>query len=528
MLLVSYEFLAFMAVLAVCYYLIPKRFQWRLLLAASYLFYALSGIKALIFIFTTTVSTWLIAKRIASLQKQAAGYIKSHELSREEKKNYKAKEKKRQWNWLLLGLFLNFGFLAVLKYSNFAIQNVNQMLRLFGSGKSFGFVSFMLPLGISYYTFQSMGYLIDIYRKKYEPEPGLFRFALFVSFFPQLIQGPITRFDEIKKELFTHHSFEWKQVLFGLQRILWGYFKKLVIADRILVVILAISQDSNTYQGIYIFIGMVCYTLQIYADFSGGIDIVIGIAQLFGIRLPENFNRPYFSKTAPEYWRRWHMSLMTWLREYIFYPASICKPVTRLTKRLKKTFGDSVGKRTPVYAASIIVWFVTGIWHGATWGFVAWGMVNCAVLLISQELNPLKARFHERYHVQGKTWFKVFQVGRTLLILSMIQMLEYYHTVSHTLSMLLNMLVTSRFSQLADGRMATLGMDGLDWLVVAAGTLLMFFTSMAQRSGSVREKLYKMPILAQVIVWYALFLSVLVLGAYGHGFDASQFIYNQF
>lgn len=528
MLLVSYEFLAFLAIAVSLYYMIPRRFQWMLLLAASYLFYAASGMKSLLFILVTTLTTWLTALKLQKLQTAENEYMKAHEMSKEEKKAFKVYEKRIRWRWLLVGLFLNFGILAVLKYTNFAILNLNGLLHLFGRAGEYGFVAWMLPLGISYYTFQSMGYLIDVYRKKYKAEQHLGRFALFVSFFPQLIQGPITRFDAVREDLFASRGFNRQTVCFGLQRILWGYFKKLVVADRLVTVVLAISQDSVTYQGIYVLVGMLCYTVQIYADFGGGIDIVIGIAQLFGIRLPENFNRPYFSKTVPEYWRRWHMSLMQWLREYIFYPASVCGPVTRLTKRAKRMFGDSIGKRTPIYAASIIVWLVTGIWHGATWGFVVWGLVNCAVLLISQELTPLRHRFHQRYSVAHKTWFRVFQIGRTLLLLSTIQMLEYYHTVSHTLTMFGNMVMTASLTQLADGRMAGLGLDGWDWAIVAAGMVLMLLVSLVQRSGSVREQIAAKPFWLKAAIWYGLFLVVIIIGAYGQGYDASQFIYNQF
>lgn len=528
MLLVSYEFLAFLAALAVLYYLIPGRFQWCLLLVASYLFYAVSGVKMMGFILITTVSVWWLGKKIGQIHEECASYIKSHDLTREEKKRYRAGIKRRQWRLLVVGLVFNFGILAVLKYTNFTLENVNALLHLFGSGTSLGFVNWLLPLGVSYYTFQSAGYLIDVYRKKYAPEQNLGHLALFVSFFPQLIQGPISRFDEMKEQYFTTHRADSRNIFFGMQRMLWGYFKKLVVADRLLPVILAVSQDMETWQGIYVWIGMICYTIQIYADFAGGIDIVIGAAQIFGICLPENFNRPYFSKTVPEYWRRWHMSLMMWLREYIFYPSSVCGPVNRLTRFAKGHLGDGIAKRVPVYSASILVWLVVGIWHGATWGYVVWGLIHCTILLAAQEVAPLKRRFHQRYGLEGKTWFSVIQVLRTLLILSLVQMLEYYHTVSNMLRMQWNMFTASSFSQLFDGRLPELGLTGADWIAALAGTGLMLVVSLVQRKGSVREQLGARPFWVRALVWYLLLVAVLVFGAYGQGYDASQFIYNQF
>lgn len=528
MLLVSYEFLGFLFILTVLYYLLPVKVRWVLLLAASYVFYAMAGVKALGFVIITTVSTWFLALKIGAIGSRGSREIKETHMDREAKKAYKAKIKKRQWRWLLLGLGLNFGILCVLKYTNFTISNWNSMLHLFGSETQLGYVSWLLPLGISYYTFQSMGYLIDIYRSKYEPDKNLGHMALFVSYFPQLIQGPITRFDTMREQFFEERRFDWQNICSGMQRLLWGYFKKLVVADRLLAAILSISGDSETYRGIYVLVGMVCYTIQIYADFSGGIDIVLGASQMFGIQLPENFDRPYFSKTVPEYWRRWHMSLMLWLREYIFYPASMCKPVMRLSKSVRKRFGDGAGKRVPVYAASILVWLVVGIWHGATWGFVVWGMVNCIVLLISQELTPLRQAFHRKYTVESKRWFQVFQIARTLLLLSCIQMLEYYHTVSHTWEMFCSMVTGSRIGQLFDGRMAELGLDGKDWFVAGAGILLMLVVSLVQRRGSVREQIHALAGWKRFAVWYGLFLIVLIFGVYGQGYDASQFIYTQF
>ncbi len=529
MLLVSYEFLLFFAVLAVAYYLIPGRYQWLLLLGASLLFYLSGGWKTIFFILTTILVTWLLALKLRALQKETKAYIKEHGLGREEKKAYRAARKKVSWRFLLLGLSIDVGILAVLKYTNFAIDNVNGLLHVMGSGVSLSPVDWLLPLGISYYTFQSVGYLIDVYRGKYEPERDLGQFALFVSFFPQLVQGPISRFDEMKEQFRASHAFDGQQVAFGLQRMLWGYFKKLIVADRLVHVVAAVSQDADAYRGLYVLVGMLCYTVQIYADFSGGIDIVIGIAQVFGIRLPENFHRPYFSKTVGEYWRRWHMSLMTWLREYIFYPASVCGPVTKLTKWNKKHLGEAVGRRTPVYAASLIVWAVTGIWHGATWGFVIWGMMNGFVLLAASELVPWQRRFHEKHpHIKDKAFFKIFQICRTMLLLSTIQTLEYYKTVPRMFRMLGSILTEWSLAPLFNGGLLGLGMDGWDWLVAALGAFFMLLVSLIQRKGSVRAQIAVQPWVLRYLLWSGLFLAVLIFGAYGQGFDASQFIYNQF
>lgn len=530
MLFTSYEFLGFLLLLFFLYYVIPKKLQWKLLLFASYLFYAMAGVKYLFYIGITTLSTYFICRKIENIGEIQKAYIKSKKeaLTREEKKAYKASMKKKQWHWLLVCLIFNFGILAVCKYANFTISNVNYLLQRLGTDTALPFLSIALPLGISYYTFQMMGYAIDIYRAKYPAEKNLGKLALFAAFFPQLMQGPISRFDDLSKTLFSAHTFDKKQVSFGLQRILWGFFKKLVIADRILPAVTTIIKDPVTYQGIYVLVGMLFYALELYADFTGGIDIVIGIAEVLGIRVKENFERPYFSKSIKEYWNRWHISLGSWFTEYIFYPVSVCQPMLKLSKFSRNHFGDAIGKRIPVYLATILVWFTTGIWHGAAWNFVVWGLMNCLVLLISQELQPFYHWFHGKFHVEGKLPFRMFQVVRTVLLMSSIRMFDCYRDVPTTFHMFFNLLTHFNWTELGNGELLKLGISAADYGILAIGLLILFCVSLSGRNGSVREKIASKPAMVRFVIWYGLFLIVLILGAYGEGYDASQFIYNQF
>lgn len=527
MLLISYEFLVFLSLLTVLYYMVPKSLQCWLLLAAGIFFYGCAGWKVMIFLLAAAISTWYFGCRIGRLHEESALYI-TNGLSGEMKKAYRSEVRKKQWRLLLTGLIIIFGMLGLLKYTDFMLENANALLHLFGSERSFGMMRWMLPLGISYYTFQAAGYLIDVYRKKYPAEQNLGYLALFISFFPQLIQGPISRYDELKDDLFGPHDLDWHRISFAVQRMLWGYFKKLVVADRLAMVVLTISQDTVTWNGSYIWLGMICYTVQIYADFSGGIDIVIGAAGLFGIRLPENFDRPYFSATVAEYWQRWHISLMRWLREYVFYPACVCGPINRLGRWCKIHIGKEAAKRIPLYSATVLVWLIVGVWHGATWGYVAWGMINCCILLISRELEPLQRLFHQVFSVKDKLWFRIFQVLRTLLLLSMVQMLEYYKTLQTTLKMQWNMFTASSLSQFSGGSWRALGLSGAEWIVVFAGIAVMILADLFQCKGSVREQLVKHPYWQRIIFWYVLFASVLIFGAYGQGYDAARFVYNQF
>lgn len=527
MLLVSYEFLFFLFLLMVFYYLIPGQFQWILLLCASLLFYLSGGAGGILYLLITIFSVWILAQRIEKITVESRAYIKEQGLKGDEKKLYNRACKKQQRKWMIAGLILNFGILAVIKYSNFAIFNINNLLHVFGSGTEFARIDWIFPLGISYYTFQSMGYLIDIYYRKYEAEKNIGRFALFVSFFPQMISGPVSRFDELKSQLYERHSFRADEIKLGLSRILWGYFKKLVVADRIAPVVAAISQAPDDYTGIYVLIGMLSYTLQMYADFTGGIDIVIGAAQLFGIHLPENFNRPFFSKNLAEFWRRWHMSLMRWFREYIFFPVSTGQTTQKISLFIGKYFGKTAGKKTPIYVGMIVVWFITGIWHGASWNFIAWGMANCVVMLASQELEPLYHIFHEKHSWSNTRGYQYFEIVRTFLLFCTLEMFEYY-PFKTVFVKFWEMLTESRLSQLWDGTLAGFGLLAADWAVLAGGILVMLWVSMQNRFGSVRLQIAQKEEVVRYALHGALLLAVLILGVYGQGYDASQFIYNQF
>ncbi len=532
MLFTSYAFLGFIAALFVLYYLVPKKMQWPLLLLAGYIFYYICGPIYLVYIGVTTLSIWAVGLKIEQINTQKSAYLKANKatLSKEEKKAYKEKAKSRQWHWMLFCLLLNIGILAVVKYTNFAISNINSILSCFQSGKVITYVDIALPMGISFYTFQAVSYLIDVYRGTVPAQKNLAKFALFVSFFPQLVQGPISRYGDLSKTLYEEHPFDTVTISRGLQRILWGFFKKLVIADRILIGVNAIIADTDTYRGAWVFVGMLFYALELYADFTGGIDITIGVAQVLGIRVQENFIRPYFSKNIAEYWRRWHITMGTWFTDYIFYPISVCKPMLKFSKFSRRHFGDVIGKRMPVYLSALAVWLATGIWHGASWNFVVWGLGNYVVIMISQELEPLYGKFHKRFHVDGKLGYRLFCVVRTILLMSCLRTFDCYRNVPLTFAMLGSMFTTWNWNILWNGALLGVGLSFLDYGILAVGLVILVSVSLIQRKGSVREQITTKirPYPLRAALWTSLLLVTLLMGAYGIGYDASQYIYNQF
>lgn len=524
MLFTSYSFIAFLCVIFILYYLVPRKYQWVLLTAGSYFFYACAGIHFLSYIFITTVTTWWAAKQMIRIQGEQAAYLKEHkaELDREQKKAYKAAMKKKSRRFMLACLLLNIGILAVIKYTDFVISNINS---IFDCGLTF--MNFALPMGISFYTFQSMGYLIDVYRGKYPCQDSLPKFALFVSFFPQVIQGPISRYDHLSQTLYEEHPLDWDNIRFGLQRILWGFFKKLLIADRLVTAVKTLVGAPEEYTGVFVVLVVFLYAIQLYADFTGGIDITIGIAEVFGIRVTENFIRPYFSKNINEYWTRWHITMGSWFKDYIFYPISVSGWMMKLSKKSREKLGKQVGKRVPVYLANIVVWFTTGLWHGASWNFIVWGMLNCVVTLVSYELEPLYKKFHARFPMMSGRWYDGFMAIRTFWLMGFIRVLDCYRDVPLTFHQVGTVFTTGNWGQLMSG-LAGLGLTAADYGVVILGTVVMFLVSLNSRAGSVRRKLAQKPAAVQVLVWFALFMSILILGAYGVGYDSNQFIYNQF
>ena len=524
MLFTSYAFVGFLALVLLGYYLVPGRWQWPLLLAASYGFYFAASPYYLLFILVTTASTWAVSGRLSALTAEQQAYLAANgQLSREEKKTYRARIKKRKWAWLLACLILNIGILSVTKYTNFVIRNISHLV-----GGGLKPVDMIVPMGISFYTFQTMGYIIDVYRGKQQAQPNFFKLALFVSFFPQLVQGPISRYGQLAPTLFSPHRFEEKTFSFGLMRILWGYFKKVVLADRILAGVNTLVRDP-AYTGAYVFVAMLFYAFELYCDFTGGIDITIGIGEAMGIRLPENFDLPYFSKNIKEYWNRWHITMGTWFTDYIFYPISVCAPMLRLSKWSREHLGQQVGKRVTVYLSRFVVWLATGIWHGAAWNFVVWGLANYVVIMVSQELEPLYERFHRRFAVRGKAPYEIFQVVRTILLMSMIRMFDCYRDVPLTFAMVGSMFTRFDPRVFADGSLLQIGLSGADYLVLAVGFAVVLGVSLFKlKRGSVRQALYQKPAGVFYGTMALLLVCTVVFGAYGAGYDSAQFIYNQF
>ncbi len=529
----SIGFICFLVITVLLYYLCPKKHQWKLLLAASLFFYFCAGKWYLPYILFTAISSWVVSLIMNRNMTAEKSYIEQNkeQMDKDARKAYKAGQKKKRFYILIVGLVLNFGILAVLKYTGFTVNNINSIIHIFSEDTSLTVPNLLLPMGISFYTFQTMGYLIDVYRGKTTHEKNPAKFMLFVSFFPQLVQGPISRHSDLSDQLYCGHSAKWDNIAPGMIRIAYGFFKKLVIADTVMIAIKSIMNSPERFDGVYVLFLIFAYSAQIYADFTGGIDITIGIGEMLGIRIKENFDHPFSATSTKEYWRRWHITMGTWFQDYIFYPLSICKPMQKLSKWSRAKLGNALGKRIPVYLATIVTWFTTGLWHGASWNFIVWGLLNCFVILVSQELQPLYTRFHNRFpSLDGNYAYTLFCRGRTFFLMGLIRILDCYRDVPLTFRSVGSMFYDfSSWREFFSGGVFDLGVGIKEYIVVALAIVAVCIISKYQRADgiSLRHRIAERPALTFTCL-AVLTVVIIIFGSYGIGFDASGFIYNQF
>lgn len=381
-----------------------------------------------------------------------------------------------------------------------------------------------LSPGISYYSLACMGYVIDVYRGKYGAEKNPFLLGAFVSFFPVMVQGPICRYDELKEDLFDG-KIQYETFTYGLTRIVFGGLKKLVVADRLAIVFDALCNVSGN--GTAIVVNMLVYAFYLYADFSGGIDIAIGLGYIMGIKLPENFKSPFFAVSISDYWRKWHITLGGWLRDYVFYPISLAKPVTKFGKNCRKVLGNRIGKKIPIYISTIIVWFVTGLWHGTKANFIVWGLLNGIIILVSLELEPLYNKFNKRFEFTKGRIYSAFRMVRTFCLMAILRMLDY-NTVKGYIESILLVITDFSIERLVGMEFTQLGLDKANWLVVLLGVILILVVDFIGRKRSYDEIVLKKGIVVSYSLIAIMIVIIVIFGMYGIGYEGKAFIYSRY
>ncbi len=519
---VSLPFLVLLCASVGLYYLLPKRFRWPVLLIASYGFYLAGGGKTVVFLLCTTLTTWGAGLWLSALNARRAALPK-------EKQAPLRRKKKAVTTACLV---LNFGMLYLLKYLDFTTSAVAAALARFGVVWTPRQLGLVLPLGVSFFIFQSVGYVIDQYRGKYPAQRNPLKFALFTSFFPQMVQGPISRYDALMPQLERGNEFSAENLRDGLQLMLWGYLKKMVIADRASVLIASFFSHMDDYGGAVTAFTIFMYCINLYCDFSGGIDITRGTAKLFGIDLAENFRRPIFATSLADYWRRWHITLGSWMRDYVFYPLSLSKPFGKLNKWARRRIGGKLGKIIATSLATFVVYLLIGIWHGANFRYIAFGFWNGGLITASLLLTNFFHTCREKLHIdQNSRAWRLFSMARTAFLV----FIGRYITRAPRLLTAVSLLGrtfhprTLHLHELWNGKLLQMGLTGGDLWIIGLGTLILLIVETYQeKRGSVRVALAKQNFFVQ---WLAILLpmvALLLLGIFRGSYIASEFIYRQY
>lgn len=520
----SITFIIFLIITMLLYYIFPKRIRWIILLAASAMFYLYGGYDKFLIVMATSLIIWSASWAINRQYRKADRQIAEKELTGKEKAALLAKYKRKCRNLFLIPtLCLVIGVLCYCKFATMIEDALWQAFTLYISW------DVVVPLGISYYTFSSVGYLLDVYWRKTKHIGNYFKFSLCVLYFPQIVQGPIARYNRLEKELFKEHPFDFKQVCFGMQLMLYGYAKKMILADRLALYTSQVFGNLKSYEGLVILIAVLASTFQLYMDFSGCMDIVRGASQIFGVELDQNFWHPFFSTSTAEFWRRWHITLGTWFKDYVYMPVAVSKWLIKLMTRLRDKLGKEASRAVNTIIPLLIVWLLTGIWHGTGWNYVAWGLYYGTIIICSTLLSGQYRKLGERLHIDTTTKsYRTFQMVRTFLVFTGGRLITAPGTVADTWMAVRQMFAGFNPWIFWDGTLYGMGLDYKDWCVVIIGLLLVRRISIWQERGSIRETIAGKNIVIRWLIYYGAFFAIVIFGMYGPGYNASDFIYGNF
>ena len=552
----SIPFLLFSAVVLLLYYLVGQKRQKWVLAAANLYFYITAGLQYLPFILVTVLATWLAGRKMGSIYERADVALADCKTPAE-KKAVKNAAKQDAKKVLLAGMLITIALLAVCKYTGFVMTNINSLLAAAGIPQMKVF-KMILPLGISFYSFMALSYVLDVFWKRYPAEKNFLNYAVYLTYFPHVVQGPIDRFNEFNAQIKEGVALKGQSLAFGAQLMLWGFFKKLVIADRLDPFVSHVFTNWSECDGSILFVAMLVYSVQIYADFSGCIDIVSGVSEMFGIKLRKNFNHPYFSRTMGEFWRRWHMSLQEWFKDYVYYPVS----ASGTLRKVKKYYnGRNNPRAAELFSACIpivVVWLITGIWHGASWNFVLWGIYHAILLVSSQIFTPSLAKVPAKLRINVQSWlWKCWQVTRTFLLCGIGRIFFRTSTIPDAFGYLGRMFtnfslkalfepavraVSNLLQEHAGGSLTELLSAGRDMInedlghritpanmfMAAVAICVLWCVDLLQEKYSLRESLARRKLWLRWLIIFAGLFSVIIFGVYGPGYDAKSFIYEQF
>lgn len=516
----------FLPVLLIVYSILPKKLRPIELLIASYVFFCFISGRLVVYILISTFTMHYFGLWLDKLQ--TARKKESADLSREEKKIIKKKYDRRQNEVLVFALIVHIGILLVLKYSSFFAVNANLILENFHVHLSIP--KFATPIGLSFYTLEAASYIIDVRRGQVKADHNVFRLGLHLIFFPQIIEGPIARYNETGAKLFEGKDLEYKNLVNGFLRILYGILKKVLVADRLNPFVGNVFDGYDTYDGGMLALGALAYTCQLYMDFSGTMDLVIGSAELFGIKLPENFRQPFFSKNISDFWSRWHITLGTWFKDYIFYPVSLSKGMKKLSAFGRKHFNAQVGALLSGSIALFLVWLANGLWHGAAWTYILFGMYHFVLIVTGNIFEPAIKKIYEKLKIdRNKPVVSGLRIFKTFFFIVIGELIFRANSLRATISMLKGVFTNFTFKGILEGQLFDAGIDYYDWIIVVAVVIFVFVISvLKEKNIQVRDRFSELNIVVRWSLLIALIVILVLFGAYGTGYAAVEPMYANF
>lgn len=491
----SIHFLIFFPIVTVIYFIIPHKIRWIWLLIDSYYFYMCWNPKYAILMLISTMITYLSGILIEKSDK-----IIDKNLSIKLQKLY-----------VFISFFSNLGILFLFKYFNFFRENSIRLFSAFNISINIPKFDFMLPVGISFYTFQALSYTVDVYRKDIKAEKNFGKYALFVAFFPQLVAGPIEKSKDLLYQFNERHLFDYNRVKNGLLLMLWGFFQKVFIADRLAVLVNKVFDAPKNYKGFEIIIAAIFFAFQIYCDFGSYSDIARGAAEVMGFKLSKNFERPYFSKSIKEFWRRWHITLGGWFKDYLYIPLG----------------GNKCGKLR-YYFNIMTVFVLSGLWHGASMNFFIWGALHGLYQIIGDMIKPLKQKLIKILKIKTNVFsYKFFQVITTFVLVDFAWIFFRINSLSSAKILIKNMFYFNPYI-FTNGDIYNLGLDMKEFRLALFGIIIVLIINLMQRNKKLRINLSNQNIVFRWTVYLATIAFILIFGIYGPGYSSQQFIYFQF
>lgn len=488
MLFNSFSFLVFFIIVSVLYFILPHKVRWILLLTASCIFYMAWNPALIVLIGFTIIVNYIAAIRI-----------------------YNSRRKQRKRKILTVCLLINFGLLFVFKYLGFMNSTVLAIADKLNLNWPVKAINIILPMGISFYTFQATGYTIDVYRNKIKPEKHFGIYALFVMFFPQLVAGPIERSENLLPQFYEKHRFDFKRIISGIRIMFWGFFKKIVIADRAAVAVNTIYNSASSYKGLYLFIATLLFTFQIYCDFSGYSDIAKGSARVLGFDLMDNFLNPYFSTSIKEFWRRWHISLSTWFMDYVYIP-----------------LGGNREGNAKKYRNLFVTFLVSGLWHGANWTYVIWGGLHGIFQVFGQMTLNIRNKIKKKIGLYGTKLASFCGFVITFGLVCFGWIFFRANTASDAVYVASNILYGFRGwydKQYIYEVITSLGLNLYELAVVSAALVFMALSELFSRKRPVYDVVEEKNAVFRIIFY--LITAVFILSA-GVFYESGAFIYFQF